>query len=118
VAAGAARPHRHSPFWRGADTGYASYRGEVWNRWPTAGLPEVFASRATYDALVETLVATGSVREPTELYWDVRPSARQPTLEFRATVARGTGAARQRAELRRTGRLEAVVDLVAEATAR
>jgi len=73
----------NSPFWVGADTGYASYRTEVWNRWPTAGMPQSFASRAEYDALVETLMATGSVREPTKLYWDVRPSARQETLEFR-----------------------------------
>ncbi|HET9558670.1 MAG TPA: YbdK family carboxylate-amine ligase, partial [Actinomycetota bacterium] len=73
----------NSLYWLGADTGYASYRTEVWNRWPTAGLPELFDSRASYDALVETLVATGSVREPTKLYWDVRPSTRQPTLEFR-----------------------------------
>ena len=73
----------NSPFWVGADTGYASFRTEVWNRWPTAGMPQSFASRAEYDALVETLMATGSVREPTKLYWDVRPSARQETLEFR-----------------------------------
>jgi carboxylate-amine ligase len=73
----------NSPYWLGADTGYASYRTEVWNRWPTAGTPEVFASRAEYDRLVETLVATGSLREPTKLYWDVRPSTRQETLEFR-----------------------------------
>ena len=207
----------NSPFWVGADTGYASYRTEVWNRWPTAGMPQSFASRAEYDALVETLMATGSVREPTKLYWDVRPSARQETLEFRvadsvmavdeavmvaglvralavtahaaadrgdpdprprpellraakwraarhgleadlvdvlagqarpaaelveaflaevrpaleeagdleevtelvrATLAGGTGAARQRQVFRRTGRLEDVVDLVVEATAR
>jgi carboxylate-amine ligase len=166
---------------------------------------------------VATLEATGSLREPTKLYWDVRPSVRQPTLEFRvadvcleadeavmvaglvralaftghaaaargdpvpeprpellraakwraarsglegdlvdvvgaralpaaelvevflaavrpgleaagdleevpalvrATLARGTGAARQRAAFRRTGRLEAVVDLVIAETAR
>ena len=73
----------NSPYWLGGDTGYASYRTEVWNRWPTAGMPQAFASRAEYDALVSTLVATGSVREPTKLYWDVRPSARQETLEFR-----------------------------------
>jgi glutamate---cysteine ligase / carboxylate-amine ligase len=73
----------NSPFWLGADTGYASYRSEVWNRWPNAGLPLGFDSRAEYDRLVETLVATGSLREPTKLYWDVRPSARQETLEFR-----------------------------------
>jgi carboxylate-amine ligase len=34
-----------------------------------------------------------------------------------ATVARGTGAARQRAAFERTGSLEAVVDLVVEETA-
>ena len=72
-----------SPFWLGADTGYASYRTEVWNRWPMAGMPQPFASRAEYDHLVETLEATGSIREPTKLYWDVRPSTRQETLEFR-----------------------------------
>jgi glutamate---cysteine ligase / carboxylate-amine ligase len=206
----------NSPYWLGADTGYASYRTEVWNRWPMAGMPQAFASRAEYDALVETLVATGSVREPTKLYWDVRPSTHFDTLEFRvadvclaadeavmvaglaralalvchdaaargepdpaprpellraakwraarhglaadlvdvlgrrarpaaelvrlllaevrpgleaagdleevtelvdATLARGTGAARQRAVFERTGRLEAVVDLVIEETA-
>ena len=73
----------NSPYWLGGDTGYASYRTEIWNRWPTAGMPQAFASRAEYDALVETLVATGSVREPTKLYWDVRPSTKQETLEFR-----------------------------------
>ena len=73
----------NSPYWLGGDTGYASYRTEIWNRWPTAGMPQSFASRAEYDRLVETLEATGSVREPTKLYWDVRPSAKQETLEFR-----------------------------------
>jgi glutamate---cysteine ligase / carboxylate-amine ligase len=72
-----------SPYWLGDDTGYASYRSEVWNRWPTAGMPQPFDSRATYDRLVETLVATGSIREPTKLYWDVRPSSHFETLEFR-----------------------------------
>jgi glutamate---cysteine ligase / carboxylate-amine ligase len=73
----------NSPYWLGTDTGYASYRSEVWNRWPTAGMPQAFASRTEYDALVDTLMATGSVREPTKLYWDVRPSTKQETLEFR-----------------------------------
>ena len=26
-----------SPYWRGRDSGYASYRSLVWQRWPTAG---------------------------------------------------------------------------------
>jgi carboxylate-amine ligase len=75
----------NSPFWLGADTGYASYRTESWRRWPMAGTPHEFASRSEYDALVETLVATGSVADATKIYWDVRPSARYETLEFRVT---------------------------------
>jgi carboxylate-amine ligase len=74
-----------SPYWLGTDSGYASYRTEVWSRWPMAGMPQPFASRAEYDRLVETLVATGSIREPTKLYWDVRPSTHFETLEFRVS---------------------------------
>jgi carboxylate-amine ligase len=75
----------NSPFWMGADTGYASFRTEVWRRWPTAGTPEPFADRAAYDRLVDDLLATGSIDEPARLYFDVRPSFRYPTLEFRVT---------------------------------
>jgi carboxylate-amine ligase len=73
----------NSPFWLGVDTGYNSFRTEVWRRWPMAGTPQVFASRAEYDALVEALIATGSIEDGTKIYWDVRPSARFETLEFR-----------------------------------
>jgi len=72
-----------SPFWRGRDTGYASYRSELWAPWPTAGPPLPFASRAEYDALIETLVATGSISDPTKIYWDIRLPAKVPTVEFR-----------------------------------
>ena len=27
----------NSPFWAGADSGYASYRSQVWGRWPSTG---------------------------------------------------------------------------------
>ena len=27
----------NSPFWQGVDSGYASYRSQVWSRWPSAG---------------------------------------------------------------------------------
>lgn len=75
----------NSPFWLGVDTGYASFRTEIWRRWPMAGTQQVFASRAEYDGLVEALVATGSITDATKIYWDVRPSARFETLEFRIT---------------------------------
>jgi glutamate---cysteine ligase / carboxylate-amine ligase len=73
----------NSPFWLASDTGYASFRTEIWRRWPTAGLPNTFASRAEYDALVTDLTATGLVPDGTTIYWDIRPSARYETLEFR-----------------------------------
>jgi len=73
----------NSPYFEGADTGYASFRTELWNRWPTAGPPHHFASRREYDDLVAALVATGSIKDPTNLYWDVRLPATHPTIEFR-----------------------------------
>jgi carboxylate-amine ligase len=73
----------NSPFWGGHDTGYASYRTELWRRWPTAGTPAPFAGRAEYEALVAALFRTGSVDDHARLYWDVRPSAKFPTVEFR-----------------------------------
>ena len=48
-----------------------------------AGTPQAFRSRAEYDELVAALVATGSIEDGTKIYWDVRPSARFETLEFR-----------------------------------
>lgn len=73
----------NSPFWLGVDTGYASFRTEIWGRWPTAGIPQVFADRADYDRLVADMISTGSISEASKLYWDVRPSSRYETLEFR-----------------------------------
>ena len=73
----------NSPFWLGVDTGYASFRTEIWRRWPMTGTPQVFASRAEYDALIDMLVQTGSITDATKIYWDIRPSARFETLEFR-----------------------------------
>jgi len=74
----------NSPYWMGHDTSYASFRTQVFHRWPTAGIPEHLDGRAAYDRVVEELTSTGSIDSPARLYWDVRPSARYPTLEFRA----------------------------------
>lgn len=72
-----------SPFWLGSDTGYVSYRTEIWGRWPISGPPLIFESHAEYEKLVQALVATKSVEEATKIYWDARLSERFPTVEFR-----------------------------------
>lgn len=74
----------NSPFWQGEDTGYASYRTQVWQRWPTAGMPPELRSADEYEAVVTALVEARAVADESYLYWDARPSARYPTLEIRA----------------------------------
>jgi carboxylate-amine ligase len=72
-----------SPFWEGVDTGYASYRSQWYSRWPIAGPPPLLGDDAGFRARVAELTEIGVVRDASFLYWDVRPSARYPTLEFR-----------------------------------
>jgi carboxylate-amine ligase len=74
-----------SPFWYGADTGYASFRTEIVRRWPLSDVPHRFDSRKEYEALVQDLVAAGCIEDATQIYWDMRPSDRYSTFEFRAT---------------------------------
>ncbi len=72
-----------SPFWRGDDTGLKSYRIAVWDELPRTGLPEQFESYSEYQRHVNVLVGTGLIEDASKLWWDVRLSARFPTLEMR-----------------------------------
>ena len=72
-----------SPFWQGRDTGLKSYRLAVWDELPRTGLPEQFESFGEYDRHVQMMVESGIIDEPTKIWWDIRPSARFPTLEMR-----------------------------------
>ncbi len=73
----------NSPFWQGEDTGYASYRSQVWLRWPSAGPNEPFGDAAAYRRLVDDVLATGTVLDPGMIYFDARLSATWPTVEVR-----------------------------------
>lgn len=75
----------NSPFWQGEDTGYASFRSMMWNRWPTSGQPQHFASLDEYNALLQAMIAAGCIEDATNIYWDIRLSERFPTIEFRVT---------------------------------
>ncbi|MCK2215187.1 glutamate--cysteine ligase [Actinomadura sp. ATCC 31491] len=72
-----------SPFWFGEDTGYASYRTLVWQRWPTSGPMTKFDSAADYERMVQDLIQAGTITDPGMIYYDVRPSAHVPTVELR-----------------------------------
>jgi len=72
-----------SPFWVGRDTGLKSYRLTVFDALPRTGLPERFASFAEYQRHVSVLMDAGLIEDTTRIWWDLRPSARFPTLETR-----------------------------------
>ncbi|SDG02346.1 carboxylate-amine ligase [Limimonas halophila] len=74
-----------SPFWRGEHTGLKSYRLAVFDELPRTGLPEQFDSWATYARHLETMKRAGVLEDGTKIWWDIRPSARFPTLEMRIT---------------------------------
>jgi carboxylate-amine ligase len=72
-----------SPFWRGLDTGLKSYRMSVFYSMPRTGLPEQFSSWGEYQRHVAVLVEAGLIEDASKLWWDIRPSARYPTIEMR-----------------------------------
>lgn len=73
----------NSPFWHGQDTGYASYRSQVWNRWPSAGPVEILGSPDAYHQLVHDMVSTGVALDEGMIYFDARLSRHYPTVEIR-----------------------------------
>ncbi|MBV9516029.1 MAG: glutamate--cysteine ligase [Mycobacteriaceae bacterium] len=73
----------NSAVYRGAETGYASWRRVLWARWPSAGPPPYFESADDFDATVAMLADTGAVLDDGMVYWDVRPSSKYPTVEVR-----------------------------------
>lgn len=72
-----------SPFWDGTDTGYASYRTLVWQRWPTTGPIARFDSAAEYEQMVQDLIRSEVITDPGMIYFDIRPSQHVPTVELR-----------------------------------
>ncbi|MHA6758371.1 carboxylate-amine ligase [Streptacidiphilus sp. PAMC 29251] len=74
----------NSPFWDGGDTGFASWRTLLFDRWPVSGPPPAFADAADYERRTQALLDAGAIRDRGQLYWQARLSARYPTIEIRA----------------------------------
>jgi carboxylate-amine ligase len=74
-----------SPFWQGQNTGLKSYRLSVFDELPRTGLPEKFDSYGEYQRHIAALVKAGLIEDASKVWWDIRPSARFPTLELRIT---------------------------------
>jgi carboxylate-amine ligase len=74
-----------SPFAEGEDTGLKSYRLAAYQELPRTGLPGRFSSWDEYRRTVAVLVNAGVIEDASKIWWDLRPSARFPTLEMRIT---------------------------------
>jgi carboxylate-amine ligase len=73
----------NSPFWQGQDSGYASFRSQVWGRWPSAGPTELFGSVDTYHATTRAMIESRTVLDLGMVYFDARLSRQHPTVEVR-----------------------------------
>jgi carboxylate-amine ligase len=74
-----------SPFWAGTETGLLAYRLVIFKNMPRTGSPEEFESWGEYQRTVNILVEAGIIEDASKLWWDIRPSARYPTLEMRVS---------------------------------
>src|SRR6185503_10021986 len=72
-----------SPFWLGFNTGLKSYRSEVFKKFPRTDIPDHFESFQQFQSYVDLLVKMHCIEDGTKVWWDVRPHAKFPTLEFR-----------------------------------
>jgi carboxylate-amine ligase len=74
-----------SPFWSGQDTGLKAFRRTVAQDLPRSGTAERLAGWSEWQDLVATLTEVGLIEDATHIWWDIRPSAKHPTLELRIT---------------------------------
>jgi carboxylate-amine ligase len=73
----------NSPFWQGRDSKYASFRSQVWARWPSAGPAELFGSARAYHETVRAMTDCEVLLDSGMIYFDARLSQRYPTVEVR-----------------------------------
>jgi carboxylate-amine ligase len=73
----------NSPYWRGVDTRHASWRSQIWSRWPSGGPQQPFGDAAGYRRTAAQMMQWGASLDPGMLYFDVRLSETFPTVEIR-----------------------------------
>jgi len=72
-----------SPFWQGHLSGLAGYRLAAYDELPRTGLPELFRTKEDFDEYVAALVWAKIIPDASYIWWAVRPSLPNPTIELR-----------------------------------
>ncbi|MCM3658012.1 YbdK family carboxylate-amine ligase [Agromyces mediolanus] len=73
----------NSPFWRGRDTGFASWRTIILRRWIAIGVPAPFAGVEDYTRRRAQVLAAVGDDDAALVTWTVRLSHHLPTIELR-----------------------------------
>ena len=72
-----------SPFWQGHLTGLRGYRLAAYDELPRTGLPELFRTNDDYNEFVAALMAAKIIPDASYIWWSIRPSLPNPTIELR-----------------------------------
>jgi carboxylate-amine ligase len=73
----------NSPFWQGRATGFASTRTTLFDAFPRSGVPRSFRGYSDWVGMVEALLRSGAIADPSLLWWDARLQPRLGTVEVR-----------------------------------
>ncbi|WP_411732858.1 YbdK family carboxylate-amine ligase [Paeniglutamicibacter sp.] len=74
----------NSPYWKGADSGFASWRNIHYRRWSVQGFPPRFIDATDYERRMQLMMDADAVLDSGHISWAARLSTRYPTLEIRA----------------------------------
>jgi carboxylate-amine ligase len=72
-----------SPFWQGHLSGLRGYRLAAYDELPRTGLPELFRTNDDYRDFVAALVSAKIIPDASYIWWALRPSLLNPTIELR-----------------------------------
>ena len=72
-----------SPFNAGRETGFKSYRLTLMGALPRTSMPGPLLSVADFERVVASYQRMHFIKNSSELWWDIRPSGANPTVELR-----------------------------------
>jgi glutamate---cysteine ligase / carboxylate-amine ligase len=73
----------NSPFWEGRNTGFKSFRMEIFAKFPRTGIPDHFQNWDDYKNYINLLIKTNCIDNAKKIWWDVRVHPFFDTIEFR-----------------------------------
>jgi glutamate---cysteine ligase / carboxylate-amine ligase len=80
----------NSPFWRGFESDFASYRHRILSASRSYGIPPSFESWGQFNEFFTAVSNAGIFNHVHDIHWDIRPCPRYGTVEVRVMDAQTT----------------------------